>query len=444
MDESVHRMMEIADGGVQPEEEVSDSFLCCVCRDLLHKPIVLSCGHISCFWCVHRSMSRERQSYCLLCRHPYNYFPTICQMLHFLLLKKYPVAYRRRELQILEEEKILGSFSPQFDTHSSSSEASQCSNVLANSACRRCCENVKKIESSPRIQNSTNVPKEAHCGVCEGIGNVADEEKNSLLNMDCGSRIRISVADVLCAACEQLLFHPVVLNCGHVYCESCIVNPDEQMLTCKVCQSCHPSEFPKVCLELGCFLEEQFPKEYALRRDAVQFKQADLTHENRAGCTTKDGNKGEKLSWWSDPNSEIHPGCGCDSCGMYPIIGDRYKCIDCTEKMGFDLCSHCYNTRSKLPGRFNQQHTPEHRLEHVRIESIRNQLKLVTGRLDDRSLALLISNITSQASSEGLISAALSTVAQEEAENRLAAQAAVTNTGDEQDDSQPTLSFENQ
>lgn len=56
------------------------------------------------------------------------------------------------------------------------------------------------------------------------------------------------------------------------------------MLTCKVCQSCHPSEFPKVCLELGCFLEEQFPKEYALRRDAVQFKQADLTHENRAGC----------------------------------------------------------------------------------------------------------------------------------------------------------------
>lgn len=130
---------------------------------------------------------------------------------------------------------------------------------------------------------------------------------------------------------------------------------------------------------------------------------------------------------------------------MYPIIGDRYTCIDCAEIMGFDLCSHCYNTRSKLPGRFNQQHTPEHRLEHVRRrDTIRNQLKLVTGRLDDHSLALLISNITSQASSEGLISAALSTVAREEVENRMAAQAAVTNTGDEQDDSQPTLSFENQ
>lgn len=118
-------------------------------------------------------------------------------------------------MHVAEEEKILGSFSPQFDTHSSSSDANQYSNGLANSACGGCCENVKKIESSPRIQNSTDVPKEAHCGVCEGIGNVADEEKNSLLNMGCGSWIRISVADVLCAACEQLLFRPVVLNCGH-------------------------------------------------------------------------------------------------------------------------------------------------------------------------------------------------------------------------------------
>uniref|UniRef100_A0A2N9IU51 Uncharacterized protein n=1 Tax=Fagus sylvatica TaxID=28930 RepID=A0A2N9IU51_FAGSY len=38
-------------------EEIPHSFICCVCWDLLYKPIVLSCGHISCFWCVHRSMS---------------------------------------------------------------------------------------------------------------------------------------------------------------------------------------------------------------------------------------------------------------------------------------------------------------------------------------------------------------------------------------------------
>ncbi|RLM78831.1 E3 ubiquitin-protein ligase PRT1 [Panicum miliaceum] len=49
--------------------------------------------------------------------------------------------------------------------------------------------------------------------------------------------------------------------------------------------------------------------------------------------------------------------------GAYPIRGKRYKCKDCTELVGFDLCEACYNSSSKLPGRFNQQHTPDHRME---------------------------------------------------------------------------------
>ncbi|KAF7132870.1 hypothetical protein RHSIM_Rhsim09G0055200 [Rhododendron simsii] len=50
---------------------------------------------------------------------------------------------------------------------------------------------------------------------------------------------------------------------------------------------------------------------------------------------------------------------------MYPIIGKRYRCKDCKEKIGFDLCEGCFNSSSKLPGRFNQQHTPDHKLENV-------------------------------------------------------------------------------
>lgn len=33
--------------------------------------------------------------------------------------------------------------------------------------------------------------------------------------------------------------------------------------------------------------------------------------------------------------------------------------------MSFDLCENCYNNPVKLPGRFNQQHKPEHKLELV-------------------------------------------------------------------------------
>lgn len=78
--------------------------------------------------------------------------------------------------------------------------------------------------------------------------------------------------------------------------------------------------------------------------------------------------------------------CGM-SVQMYPIIGDRYRCIDCKEKMGFDLCGECYNTQSKLPGRFNQQHTSEHRFKLVPPNIIRNiMLRLVTGQLGDSSV----------------------------------------------------------
>lgn len=37
--------------------------------------------------------------------------------------------------------------------------------------------------------------------------------------------------------------------------------------------------------------------------------------------------------------------------------------MDCKEEIGFDLCESCYSTKSKLPGRFNQQHTSDHRFE---------------------------------------------------------------------------------
>ena len=50
---------------------------------------------------------------------------------------------------------------------------------------------------------------------------------------------------------------------------------------------------------------------------------------------------------------------------MCPIIGERYKCIDCLEQIGFDLCEGCYNSSSKLPGRFNQQHKPDHKFKVV-------------------------------------------------------------------------------
>lgn len=76
---------------------------------------------------------------------------------------------------------------------------------------------------------------------------------------------------------------------------------------------------------------------------------------------------------------------------MYPIIGDRYKCMNCFEEVGFDLCGECYNTRSKRPGRFNQQHKPEHKFRLVNP----HKFQLVTEMnemLEEVSTTFIIAN----------------------------------------------------
>ncbi|TKY66107.1 E3 ubiquitin-protein ligase PRT1 [Spatholobus suberectus] len=374
-------------------EEVPDYFGCCVCLDLLYKPIVLSCGHICCFWCVYNSMNCLRESHCPVCRHQYYHFPTVCQMLHFLLLKIYTVAYKRRENQTLEEEKKSGFYSPQFDPDTCESQAKFGHSAIPSSSIMNLTSNSCNVGTSECMKQSGATAHEGDevtvysDGEPDIIGTPAKVKK--LPQEKLSLQQKLSVADVTCTMCKQLLFHPVVLNCGHVYCQTCVINIDDEMLRCQVCQSPHPRGFPKVCLELDHFLEEQFPEEYGKRRDAIELKQIKVKPKTSSSCSLDNGNEGGSIDRWTDPDSKVHIGVGCDFCGMFPIIGDRYKCIDCKEKMGFDLCGDCYATRSKLPGRFNQQHTSEHKFSLVQANIVHNiMLTLATTQLGDTSIHL--------------------------------------------------------
>lgn len=385
------------DHGIE-KDEFPDDFQCCVCLDLLYKPVVLACGHISCFWCVFNAMDHFQESHCPVCRHPYNHFPSICQLLHFVLLKLYPVAYKRRERQVLEEEKKEGFSSPQFNDQLSGSHASNELDIVGTSVNSSAgphasneldivdtsvhsatgsqaklypdtCSTRKQIPSSLTDSSETNVPdKETTNAVM--VSGCVETTGNQAMQYQRGACKQVSVADLLCAGCKDLLFRPVVLNCGHVYCESCINNPVDEIPRCQCCQSMHPYGFPKVCLVLKHFLEEQFSEIYA-QREAV-LKQADCQYGSSSCSTQAQQNGARSLSKPEDYSSllssngpNFHAGVGCDFCGMSPIIGKRYKCKDCTEKIGFDLCEACYKTPSKLPGRFNQQHTEEHKFEII-------------------------------------------------------------------------------
>ena len=46
----------------------------------------------------------------------------------------------------------------------------------------------------------------------------------------------------------------------------------------------------------------------------------------------------EELAMSHVDKSIIHDRCECDGCGMFPILGPRYKCSVCKN---FDFCSKC-------------------------------------------------------------------------------------------------------
>ncbi|KAJ6941747.1 E3 ubiquitin-protein ligase PRT1 [Populus alba x Populus x berolinensis] len=315
-----------------------------------------------------------RCSICLLRPH------FLFLMLHFLLFKLYPTVYTRREEQTLEEEMEMGFFSPQFGYKECNSDLQHHHPRDRKHALDSCffrngefCASTQQIESVKSVSmiqaptmSIRNKVRDENCCMIKPDSVEENNLPEDKSNRNCK---QVSIADGQCSTCKQLLYHPVVLNCGHVYCETCI-GPVNEMLTCQVCQSLHPRGFPKVCLEFDHFLEEYFPTEYAMRIEAVQAKRS----HNLV------------ISWWADPSSKVHVGVGCDSCGVFPIVGDRYKCKDCVEEIGFDLCGDCYNTCSKRPGRFNQQHTSEHKFELVKPNIIHNiMLRLVTGQLDSAS-----------------------------------------------------------
>lgn len=126
---------------------------------------------------------------------------------------------------------------------------------------------------------------------------------------------------------------------------------------------------------------------------------------------------------------------------MFPIIGDRYRCTDCTEKIGFDLCSDCYTTGSKVPGRFNQQHTPEHKFEVVPAGMIRNiMLRLVTGHDDDASIRFIVNDASENSEDGSTEHFYFSGIAEENLEDSLVIPATSNDDGTEEDqgDSQTT------
>ena len=112
-----------------------------------------------------------------------------------------------------QEEDI---FSPQFGVNTCSSTAKQDVYLPDNSACDESRANTKQLDPISQVQDSCLIIHEkAPGGNNEVTETFAGDKKNYPKDQQGGNFKQVTAEDVLCVRCKQLLFRPMVLNCGH-------------------------------------------------------------------------------------------------------------------------------------------------------------------------------------------------------------------------------------
>uniref|UniRef100_A0A6U7TBG0 Uncharacterized protein n=1 Tax=Eutreptiella gymnastica TaxID=73025 RepID=A0A6U7TBG0_9EUGL len=282
-----------------------EDYKCTICLNMYYKPCMSSCGHVFCFWCIQLAMNGVGPSQCPLCRSPYQHFPSICVPLHHFILRAFPEESREREIEMTQEEMRIGVQSP-----------------------------------------SIAVP----------VANTTIEDTFK------------------CVHCDKLAYEPMVPGCGHIFCKSCLMMvATRPSAVCTAPNCLVPIKAPSnICIVLQELLFAAVPESYAARAICVAplLPEPTTNAAEAEVCSQKDVETFEPFSpiefgAEQDP-TYIHYGIICDGCGAYPVIGQRWRCRDCPEKIGFDICGDCHSRNvhtQVMTGKFNQTHRPDHEME---------------------------------------------------------------------------------
>lgn len=267
--------------------EAVQDWTCPICCELLYKPCANACGHLFCFWCLHKAMSPFSTSKCPMCRATFGHFPAILAPLHAFLKASFPEEYARRTTETAAEEAAMGSASPALD------------GVLPVSGCTAA----------------------------------------------------VNPADFACDVCSLLLHRPACLvTCGHWACSDTCLGADAtggSRCICRKCGSAMPRP-PAVCKQLDELLRRRFPAQQVQRAAdvaAAALLQAESMETDQANAapaadpavappltTATDGAAPEAahpagtaapaflsrapFQQAMNPATYTHFGVGCDRCGM--------------------------------------------------------------------------------------------------------------------------------
>ena len=187
--------------------------------------------------------------------------------------------------------------------------------------------------------------------------------------------VRGERADLGCILCHR---EPgrngLVSVCGHIYCDDCFPDdPSERACPCgaRLVYKPQPCQLLMRISEgsTGGAGRTGSPDWCAPCDEDVEEEPALLTTQPLpAPSCTRSAPLAQPMSKLEEKaTAYVHFGVSCDGCGVFPIVGRAYRCRDCPEQVGYDLCQYCYSDTlhgsHAHTGRFGQSHRADHSME---------------------------------------------------------------------------------
>ena len=312
---------------------------------------------------------------CPLCRASFRHLPAVCVPLHSYLVHRYPTEMTEREEETTKREK------EEFYAESPAVPKSSDDDLDVRNAfvCLECnglavppmvltCGHVVCRGSSERVRQNQSCPVEG----CFGKMTTPKDKKGK------------SSTPAVCAAIDA-----IIRDCRsqEEYEEAALASIQQ----CRGLRCSEDTSSAAVVLSDGTATTDTFSPDDLVTIHGLTSSKGALMNGHQAKvisycastgqctitipsmqgfqCQVKAQNLQRAESSNAKRETYVNYGVGCDGCGACPIIGRRYKCKDCSEEIGFDLCGNCYDggvhKRDAGAGRFNQQHKPHHTMEEM-------------------------------------------------------------------------------
>lgn len=374
----------------RPTDE--SAFHCAICMELLYKPCVNTCGHTFCFWCMHQSMNSLDGSHaCPLCRASFAHFPAVCMPLHAYLAWSFPKMMEEREEEVKRLER---------DEYHANSPALNCMKSESGSV-----DGGFDIYEAFQCVDCHALAAPSAVMTCGHVMCCSSEEKGTKRRVNtcpvdgCVGKMRGMKGDSACALIDTILCnHLTEVEYGaatsiSAQCQG--LDRSDNVASANAVDTSHNSTAKGVTFvanESAIFTRLASEKGKCLNGmiavidsfcTSTQRYHVKLDHD-RDDAPKQFTVKSENLM------KIVHIGVGCDVCGIVPMSGRRYKCQDCPEDIGFDICEECYDSGvhkrsnvgdgapSALIGRFNQQHHPDHTMNEVKWDGkARNAMNFI-------------------------------------------------------------------